>query len=309
MTTSTAAPCPVCTHTSFAERYRAIGHRFDACQRCGFTRMADPLSSPDLAQHYAQDRQYGEIAYQEHATNLVRFDEILQRIERFVPVGRFLDIGCSIGTTLVAAQKRGWQAIGLELSQPSADYGRANLGVDIRSCLLRDAGFAQGSFDAILMHHTLEHVEQPDQLIGEIRALLRPGGVMYQSLPNHGSLKARLLGPQFGYGIVVEHLSHFDRRTLRRMVERMGLQVVASHTRSYRADPRLLWDLAVRFGQQRWLERKCGLAEGQSMDPATWLAFLTRTPWARWICDKAWPARLCTWLGLGEDMHLIAKRT
>lgn len=301
-------PCPVCTAASFAAAFTAVGHRFERCAGCGFVRMADPLSSRGLSDFYRDDRMSGEAAWQEHDANLVRFDGILRRIERYVPVGRFLDVGCSIGTSLQAAARRGWQAIGLELSQPAADYGRRTFGVDIRATTLAAAGFADGQFDAVLMHHTLEHVEAPDLLVEQIARVLAPGGVMYQSLPNHGSLKGRLLGPHFGYGVTVEHLSHFDKRSLRRLVQRQGLRVRHCSTRSYRQDPRLLWDLACRLGRQRWLQQKCGLPPGKAMDQQAWVAFLARNRWAYWLSNKAWPARLCGWLGLGEDLHLVAQK-
>jgi 2-polyprenyl-3-methyl-5-hydroxy-6-metoxy-1,4-benzoquinol methylase len=71
--------------------------------------------------------------------------------------------------------------VGLELSRPAAEYGRATYGVDVRTATLADAAFAPESFDAVLMHHTLEHVPAPDNLLARIRAVLRPGGVTYQA--------------------------------------------------------------------------------------------------------------------------------
>lgn len=303
-----ANACPVCAASRFVAAFAAIHHRFERCRSCGFVRMADPLSSQGLAAFYADDRMSGEQAWQEHGPNLQRFDAILQRVERHVRPGRFLDVGCSIGTSLLAAQKRGWQAVGLELSKPAAEYGRQSFGVDIRTAMLDEVGFADGSFAAVLMHHTLEHVERPDVVLAEVYRVLAPGGVMYQSLPNHGSLKGRLLGPHFGYGVTHEHLSHFSVRTLVRLVRRLGFEVLATHTLSYREDPRLLWDLACRLHRQRWLEKKCGLAKGQPMDQQTWVAFLAKSRWAYWFSNKAWPARLCRWFGLGEDLHLLARK-
>jgi len=302
------AACPVCTAARFRPAFAAVGHRFERCRACGFVRMADAPASSSLADFYAADRCAGADAEQDHATNLARFDGILLQIERHVRPGRLLDVGCSIGTSLLAARQRGWQAVGLELSQPAAAHGRAQWQLDIRTQTLAEAGFAPASFDAVLMHHTLEHLQAPDCVLLQVHGLLAPGGVMYLSLPNHGSLKSRLLGRHFGYGVTVEHLSHFTARTLRRLVQRIGFTVRAQQTRSYRQDPRLLWDFACRLGQQRWLERKIGLLPGQQIDIPTYVAFLARTRWALWLCNKVWPARLCQWLGLGEDLHLLARR-
>jgi SAM-dependent methyltransferase len=306
--TAARGPCPVCENERFVPASAAVGHRFERCHACGFVRMQDAPTAAGLADFYAQDTASCTSAQQDHAANLQRFDGILRTIERHGARGRLLDVGCSIGTSLVVARQRGWHAVGLELSRPAAQFARTAHGVDVRTATLETADFAPGSFDAVLMHHTLEHVAAPDRVLQQVFAVLAPDGVMYQSLPNHGSLKARLLGPHFGYGITEEHLSHFSVRTLRRLVQRIGFRVLATSTWSYRQDPRLLWDFASRVGLRAWLARECGVRAGEPMDAATYVAFLARTRWAYAVCNHVWPARLCRWLRLGEDLHLVARR-
>jgi hypothetical protein len=68
------------------------------------------------------------------------------------------------------------------------------------------------------------------------------------------------------------------------------------------------WDLAHRLGRQGWLARRCGVVAGGTPAVADYVAFLGCTAWARWLCNRAWPARLCRWLGLCEDMHVVARR-
>lgn len=301
-------PCPVCGESEFASTFRAVGHSFERCRGCRFVRMADAPTTSALASFYHADQASAASARQDHDVNLRRFATILQAIERHRPPGRFLDVGCSIGTSLAVARDRGWQAIGLEPSKAAVGTAQSELGVEVRNATLQDAGFAPQSFDAVLMHHTLEHVEDPLAVVQQIHDVLAPGGIMYQSLPNHGSLKARMLGRHFGYGVTDEHLSHFTSRTLRALVRRAGFDVVSTATWSYRQDPRLLWDFCRRVGLQRWLERKCGVPDGESMDTARYIAYLSRKRWAFFVCNRVWPQRLCRWTGLGEDLHLIARR-
>lgn len=269
--------------------------------------MSDLPSTEAIAAFYAIDRQSGESSWQEHSKNLQRFGRILTSVERFVRPGRFLDIGCSIGTSLVVARERGWQAIGLELSRPAAEFGSKEWGLDIRSQTLADAAFAPGSFDAVLMHHTLEHIERPDELMAQVREVLAPGGVTYQSLPNHGSLKAKILGRYFGYGVTDEHISHFSRRTLEKLLRRVGFDIVDSQTWSYAQDPRLLYDMIRRLGLEARFMRRIG-KPGQPLDAATYLDYLHNHKWAYWFCNGMWPQRLVSALKLGEDLHVVARR-
>ncbi|GAB4140549.1 MAG: hypothetical protein Fur0037_07080 [Planctomycetota bacterium] len=308
MSFGSSIPCPVCLKADFERAFEAVQHSFERCRGCGFTRMADPPSRDGLCGFYSEDRLSGEAAWQEHERNLVRFDGYLQWIERRARAGRFLDVGCSIGTSLLAAKRRGWSVLGLELSRPAAEFGSRSFGVEIRTETIDSAELEPGSFDAVWMHHTIEHVERPERVLERARDLLVGGGLLFQALPNHDSLKGRLLGPFFGYGVTVEHLSHFGRKTFTAMLRRLGFEIVAVRTRSYREDPRLLWDLACRLGKQDWLARRAGLQDASRMDQEAWIAFLSRSRTARFLSNRVWPARICGWLGLGEDLHVLARK-
>jgi len=299
--------CPVCEADSFRRRFEQFSVPFESCRGCGFVRMAQRPDTGELRRRYVDDRQHGELAWQEHERNLVRFGEMLARVERFVTPGRLLDVGCSIGTSLVAARERGWQPIGLELSQPCVEFGRRQWDVDIRDVTLEEAQFEPASFRAVLMHHTLEHLDHPDDVVRRIHALLEPGGVMYQALPNYDCLKRRLLGRWWSYGVTPDHVVQFGGRTLRRLVRRLGFTVREMRRISYREDPRLLRDALYRVGRQRWLMRRMGSPD-EPFDEAAYVRYIPQHKWAWFVCNRLWPARLVTRLGLGEDLHLIAQK-
>ncbi len=302
----TGGACPCCGAEAFVPAYEAIGHRFERCLVCGFQRMADALDLASVDAQYEEDRSHGELAWQEHEQNLRRFDEILARIERSVAPGRFLDVGCSLGTSLVAARQRGWEVSGIELSRPVAEWGSENFDLDIRSVHLAEAGFAEGSFDAILMNHVLEHVADPGGVLATCHGLLRPGGAIYQSLPNHGGLKGRLFASAWTYGVVPQHLSHFDKRSLRRLLERQGFVVQRTWTHSEAKDPHLLVSFMGRIGRMDKLAEWCGRPGQEGLDEEAYVRLITDRRWAHFVSQRFWPARFCRWTGLGEDLHMMA---
>jgi len=270
-------------------------------------RMADPPAREELDAQYASERATAEMAYQEHGRNQARYDKILHRIERYIAPGDFLDIGCSIGSSLVTARVRGWSPVGLELSQPAAEYAREELGLDVRQTSLEESDLDDASFDGVLMNHTLEHLREPAYAFSEVHRLLRPGGIMYQALPNADSLKAKLLGSCWGYGIHAAHLSYFGPRTLTLLARRLGFDVLQVWSQSYREDPRLIYDVMRRLGKEAVLEKWCG-GSGQGFDRERYVRFITDRPLARWISQRLWPARMVSALGLGEELHLIARK-
>jgi SAM-dependent methyltransferase len=277
--------------------------------------MADPPVPSELDGFYAESRQHAMEAYQEHQKNLKRFHKVLGRLERFVPPGRLLDVGCSMGTSLVAAKERGWDAIGTELCVPAAEYGQQELGLDIRVTSLEDGAFLQKgleeeSFDAVLMHHTFEHLRHPDQVADLVYRLLRPGGVFYTAQPNHASLKARMFGECWSYGVTPEHLNLFSPRSLKILLSRRGFKVLDYQTWASRRDPRLIYDLMRRLGREDRLKRWCGI-EGEAFDDKAqeaYVAFLTKKRIPFFVSNYLWPAWLVGTLRMGQDLHMVARK-
>ncbi len=289
-----------------AEEAAKVRH-FHACLNCGFVRMDDAPDQRAMDRRYVDDESHGREAWKDHEKNLQVFGSITERMERFVKPGRLLDVGCSIGTSLIAARDRGWDPVGIELSKPAAEYGAKEWGLDIRAAPFQNADLEPGSFRAVLFHHTLEHLSEPDDVIRLTYDLLEPGGIMYQALPNYGCMKRRLLGRHWSYGIHLDHVNYFTPRTLSRLSRRIGFQVVDLRTQSYKSDPRLLYDVMGRLHLLSFFMRSQG-RRGEEFDPEVYIDFMNRKKWAQWFCARMWPARLVQGLGLGEELHLIARK-
>lgn len=123
-----------------------------------------------------------------------KFDRVLAHVERFVTPGRLLDVGAGPGFMVNAAQRRGWDAIGIDVNAWASQYARSELGLDVRVGELTDDSFVGESFDAITMMDLVEHVPEPDALLAQARRLVRPGGALAILTPDAGSPVSRALG-------------------------------------------------------------------------------------------------------------------
>jgi len=91
--------------------------------------------------------------------------------------------------------------------------------------------FKTGSFDAISCLEVIEHVENAERLVRELRRVLKKGGFLVISTPNVSYWLVRLsmlfgaVPPDEGY-----HFRFFNARTLRRLLEREGFRVVKSRS-------------------------------------------------------------------------------
>ena len=207
------------------------------CRACGLVYVDPQPGDQALAGVYTDDyftkpTHPGEPAYIENRGGLERFfDGRLRRLERLVRPGRLLEVGSNLGYLLNVAGRRGWSAVGLELSDFAVRYAREHFGVDIRAQRLEDAGFDDASFDAVVLRDLLEHVRDPRATLGEARRVLRPGGVLALSLPNFACVNSRLGGPRWRHLHPEQHLFQFAPDTLRRLLDECGFGVVEMTSR------------------------------------------------------------------------------
>jgi SAM-dependent methyltransferase len=162
---------------------------------------------------------------------------------------RVLDVGCATGDLLLAIREAGNPDVtGVEPGARAAKVARQR-GLRVHVGGLEDARFDAGSFDTILLSHTLEHVRDPIATLREIRRVLRPGGALVLWLPNVESIEARLLGRYWiGYD-APRHLTTFGLTTLSRALAATGFQ-----TRQVRHEAvGLEWAWALRLVlRERW---------------------------------------------------------
>ena len=145
--------------------------------------------------------------------------------------GRVLDIGCGPGRLLEAFAQRGWRTSGTELSEGSAAIARRK-GIEVHVGSPEDGPWVEGSFDAVVMWHVLEHWPDPGIALAQAARLLRPGGVLMVGVPNFASPEARLSRDRWFHLDVPRHLVHLGDGDLARLLGDTGFEI---RQRSYLA--------------------------------------------------------------------------
>lgn len=150
--------------------------------------------------------------------------------ERWVPFrapGRLLDFGCGAGNFLRQMREYGWNVEGLDFSPRMVQALREKGEFPTHLGTLPHRQVAAGSFDAITMWHSLEHVPRPREILQAASDALRPGGLLAVSVPNFASWSFRQFRAQWTGLALPRHLVHFIPQTLGRMVEAAGLRVLS----------------------------------------------------------------------------------
>jgi SAM-dependent methyltransferase len=99
------------------------------------------------------------------------------------PGGRALDVGCGVGQVVGRLTQAGFDAHGVDVSQPSI----AKALQFSNKCQLYDGSrlpFADGFFDSAGALNVLEHVEAAEAFIQEVVRVVRSGGKVVISSPN-----------------------------------------------------------------------------------------------------------------------------
>ena len=142
-----------------------------------------------------------------------RAEQSWQEIEPLLPKGarRYLDIGCGVGGSLLAAHRRGLEVAGIEIDPARIELGEANCldaglqGV-IQTADILDKELADrlGRFDVITLMSVIEHVLDVPRTLENVARLLNPGGILFMEIPNRESMSFVGADPHFSlFGITL----------------------------------------------------------------------------------------------------------
>ncbi len=159
--------------------------------------------------------------------------------------GRVLENGCGVGLYLDRLRQYSSIVIGLEF-----DFPRAQEAHRVTEMVVSAAGemipLPSASFDFVLSHEVLEHVENDRACIEEMVRILRPGGRIAVFVPNRGY-------PFETHGIFWRGRYHFGNIPLVNYLPRKTRDRLAPHVRVYTAGElgKLFADLPVRIVERR----------------------------------------------------------
>jgi SAM-dependent methyltransferase len=153
------------------------------------------------------------------ATSWWRSIELAVVIERGLPPGRGLDLGCGdgklMGIVLEAAQAAR-ELVGVDID-PLETAAATACGVYRRVHTAPGATLPEpaASFDFAFSNSVLEHIDDLEPVIGDVARVLRPGGAFMFTVPADG-FHACLAGPLFPWSDRREYLERIDRRCAHR---------------------------------------------------------------------------------------------
>jgi 2-polyprenyl-3-methyl-5-hydroxy-6-metoxy-1,4-benzoquinol methylase len=251
--------CPYCKDigNSYFAIYSRIYYR---CLGCDLIFQSHTKSYENAVSSYNKDYFQRYSADQTEGSRDVLFNHALDLIEARKQRGRLLDVGTGCGFFLVAAQKRGWDAKGIEPSIQSVEVARRQNTIDIFPGTLHEYDKI-GQHDVISFINVLDHSTMPWLEIDRAKKLLRPGGLIYLRFPN-GFVHSRiyLLAHKFGLSnsllrFLVFHAYSFTPRYIKRLLHDYGfVQTTVDSSPPSEGDPYYLFPApSLAFFMKRFL--------------------------------------------------------
>jgi len=150
-------------------------------------------------------------------------------LERVRPGERVLDVGCGEGWFTAELARAGAHAVGIDAAaEPLRRARAAHPELDVR--LVEPDGpwpLEDACFDVVWAGETIEHVADTAGWLSEVRRVLRSGGSLLLSTPDHGpltligvALSPRAFAARFDPRC--DHLRFYSRRTLTALLEGFG---------------------------------------------------------------------------------------
>ena len=215
--------CPLCNSNQFSiflkvdSRKNADGVEVRKCKKCRFVYSAE-FSVPYTS------LKGGHIDYSReqllNAAEKLNFPLVVSDIVKMTKLasGKSLDFGCGMGYTSLCLQEVNFRTCGIELADAMRERHKL---LNIKSAQnLELLGEEKGSFDLIVIKDVLEHVDFPEEIVGEIVPYLGENKFLYIRVPNVYAYFFEHSIPSMG------HINHFTPKGLDELLTRHGLKRV-----------------------------------------------------------------------------------
>jgi len=199
---------------------------YSQCRQCRLVRL-DTTLAYDLTQ---ESHVYATVHYSMFAERLYQW--IIERIEQYHAPGMMIDVGCSTGTLLAVAKKRGWEVLGFEVSPGlrAIAWHLHRVQVHEKFLDLQQRGIA----DVVLMSQVIQFVPDPRPYLQRSREVLKPGGLVVLATPNWNfAAPLAWMAAHLGTPMpATDHIHLYHRRlyspqTMHVLAKQLGWRVVA----------------------------------------------------------------------------------
>ncbi|HOA18806.1 MAG TPA: class I SAM-dependent methyltransferase [bacterium] len=164
-------------------------------------------------------------------------EQIIRELKKLKKGSKILDIGCAEGATIrfladMFGNKFKYTGVDLSKERISIAKNKKTPNTNFIVSTGEKINLQSSSYDCILCSQVLEHVEDEDSLISEIKRLLKPNGIFQIDTVYKKPWAWYFYKAPIGWAIDPTHLREYtDISSISKIIERNGLTIDTVYTR------------------------------------------------------------------------------
>ncbi len=235
---SVSSRCPACGDIHRKIISRAEDRTYFSCETCGFLSMSPwKAARKNYSVEYFHEeykRQYGRTYLQDfsHIAALGKGRlEYYEKLSGSKTRKVLLDIGCAYGPFLFAAQGKGYQGFGLDISEDAVGHVRDELAIPALAVNFHQFSWEMFSEpkkpDLVSLWYVIEHFENLVPVMEKLEGLVPSGGWLLLGTPNALGITGRFHKKRFLKKSPDDHFTLWTPASARRLLARYGFEVLS----------------------------------------------------------------------------------
>ncbi len=133
-----------------------------------------------------------------------------------------LDAGCATGEYIEILGQLGYDCTGVDVNSEYVNIAKQK-GLDVQVMDAKYLKFPDKSFDTVLLFEVLEHVDNPEDVLKEVRRVARKNVLI--SVPNCTQLhRLRTVGLTYNHMLDTDHVNFFTKSDMESLLSQQFLQ-------------------------------------------------------------------------------------
>ena len=222
-------PCDLCRRDALEFVYQpersTRGISVHLCRHCGLVQSLPRIDRDKRAPAaVSSGADWGNVRYGKGFRTKIALDTLARHANLNGDIA-LLDVGSNRGSfakAFVAAAPNA-HIVAIEPDERVAESCRALDRTELILARIEDAALESERFDIVHSCHTIEHLAHPARILADHWRVLKTGGLLVLDAPNIALLGSDDIVEEW---FIDKHLYHFSSRTLGRMIEAAGFEIV-----------------------------------------------------------------------------------
>ena len=230
--------CPICNTISKKKLFEGtlessewhlngIQYEYHQCDHCAFIQSTPIPPENDLTAFYQEQYAYDWFEKNKFFKKIQAQHRVFKIRDHLKHAERILDFGCGHGYFVEELAKKKMQVFGFDIGSDKIKQ-HGNVKITNKKSLVE---YNETEFDVITLWHVLEHMQNHEAILDDLKQRLNPGGTIIIAVPNTGSLAFKLVGQKWGWlQQPYVHINHYNHHNLSLLLEKKGFKICSVTT-------------------------------------------------------------------------------